>query len=347
MLFSVKTTPLVCAVALAAACVCPAQAQQPTALPGAPSAPAVVVPAPQTPAAVLPAEWALGRRYEVRLQDGTTFRGTLTALSPEKLEFDTPAQGHLVVQRADVQSSRDADAADGRKPGYFDIGNGTRLFFAPTARGLRRGEGTLHTVNLLLVGGNYGISDRLSVGGYLSLIPGLRLDEQLVLLTPKFSTPLADNLHAAVGLLYVNVPFSGNSSGGAGIVYGALTRGSADHNLTLGLGYGFFRGRIGSTPVLQLGGQTRVSRRLALLTENYIVADRRAGMAGFYGAKINWTRTSLGLGAYYVYSFPYTETVSNGPGMPATTYRYGGDFYSSYLLPLYYDFTYRFGKSSR
>ena len=107
---------------------------------------------------------------------------------------------------------------------------------------------------------------------------------------------------------------------GAGLGYGALTYGGADDNLTFGLGYGFVQGDIGSTPVLLLGGQKRISRRVSLVSENYILADSRAGMGGLYGIKINWRRTSLGLGAAYVYSFPYdrTYTYYDYNGVPTT-----------------------------
>ena len=49
------------------------------------------------------------------------------------------------------------------------------------------------------------------------------------------------------------------------------------------------------TPVLQVGGQKRISRRVSLISENYLIANSHAGFGGLYGAKINWRRTSLAL----------------------------------------------------
>ena len=335
-----------------------AWAQQP-ALPGAPqpSADPIPVAPPLTP--VPGTEFVLGGRYEVTLQSGTTFTGTLTTISLDALEFDTPDLGHLRVLRTEVRQARSLDAAKpmGLRPGYYDIGNGNRLFFAPTARGLRKGEGSLQDVNVYLIGANYGLSDYVSVGGYLTLIPGLGITNQFLVLTPKVSFPVRKNLHVGAGVLYVRIPdFDGSldKSYGAGIFYGAATYGSADNNVTVGLGYGFFEGSIGSTPIVQIGGQTRISRRISLVSENYIIADSHAGMGGLYGIKINWRRTSLGLGAAYAYVFGYDETYTstyyNSNGTPYTTTQtshQGGGGGSTYILPVYYDFTYRFGKGAK
>jgi hypothetical protein len=339
-----------------------AWAQQP-ALPGAPQPPAVpaAVPAP-TPAPETPGpttDFVLGSRYEITLKSGTSFTGTLTTISLDALEFDAPDLGHLRVLRTEVQQARSLDTAKlvGLRPGYYDIGNGNRLFFAPTARGLRKGEGSLQDVNIYIIGANYGITDYISLGGYITLIPGAGLTNQFLVLTPKVSFPVRKNLHVGAGVLYVRIPdFDGalDRSYGAGIFYGAATYGSADNNVTVGLGYGFFEGNIGSTPIVQVGGQKRISRRISLISENYIIADSHAGLGGLYGIKINWRRTSLGLGAAYVYAFGYDETYTttyyNNNGTPYTTTQtthQGGGGGSTYILPVYYDFTYRFGKGAK
>lgn len=292
--------------------------------------------------------YLLGRSYRIETVQGTSFTGTLVSMSLTRLEFDTPEMGHISlertqIRRADLQGPIAATVA-GTKPGYYDIGNGNRLFFAPTGRGLRKGEGTLQDVDLYLLGVNYGITDNLSIGGYVSVFPGLSPDEQFLVLTPKLSFPVNDNLHFGAGVLYVRVPTfdSGNRGIRTGIVYGTLTQGSADNNFTVGLGYGFVEGNIGKTPILQVGGQTRVSRRISLVSENYIVAAAEGGMGGLYGLKLNWRRTSFGMGALYFYAFPYTE--NHGYGYSS---RQGGTFFSSYVIPLYFDFSFRFGKGAR
>ncbi|GAA4360892.1 hypothetical protein GCM10023185_27670 [Hymenobacter saemangeumensis] len=315
----------------------------PVAAPAAASVPG----APASAAAPADYPFVLGRSYRIETRDGTTFSGQLVGMTMTALDFDSPALGKVTVQRVNITGVQDLEgtSAPSRIAGarkYYDIGNGNRLFFGPTARGLRQGEGTLQDVDVYLLGFNYGISNNFSMGGYMSIVPGLSLTEQLLVLTPKLSFKVRENLHTGAGLLYLRVP-AGNGDGvGVGIAYGVITTGSADNNFTAGLGYGFVDNEIGSTPIIMLGGQTRVSRRVSLLTENYIVADAEAGMGGFYGMKLSWRRTSLGLGALYFYSFPYTEDYGSGFRVERP-----GRFFSTYLIPVYIDFTFRFGKGAK
>ena len=305
----------------------------------APATATVPVTAAAATTAVAADPFLLGRTYRVETMQGTIFTGMLVSMSLTSLEFDAKELGHLTLERGQI---RRADLQGALPPttkaGYYDIGNGNRLFFAPTGRGLRKGEGTLQDVDVYFLGLNYGITDNFSVGGYLSVVPGLDISDQLLVFTPKLSFPVSEKVSFGAGLLYLRVP-NNNSSVGAGIGYGALTYGSADNNLTVGLGYGFVQGSIGNTPILQVGGQTRVSRRISLISENYIIADSQAGMAGLYGLKFNWRRTSLGVAGGYLYLFnrepdPYSYNSLNQQ-----------NFYTSYIVPVYVDFTFRFGKN--
>ena len=294
-------------------------------------------------------DYLLGRSYRVETVQGTSFTGTLVSMSLTSLEFDAQELGRITLERGQIRRAElqgpVAVGVSGAKPGYFDIGNGSRLFFAPTGRGLRRGENTLQTVNLFLLGVNFGITDNFSLGGYVSVVPGTSPVNQFLLLTPKVNFPIREKLNVGAGLLYVRVPDfdnNGNSrNSGAGIGYGALTFGGADSNFTVGLGYGFKSGNNGSAPVMLLGGQTRVSRRISLVSENYIIADSEAGMAGLYGIKVNWRRTSLGLGALYVIKYNSRDYYSGGLNNG------GPSGFTTYIVPVYYDFTFRFGKAGR
>ena len=320
-------------------------------LPAAAQAQKTTSPAPSAPATTN--EYLLGRTYRVETTKGTTFTGNLVGLSLNGLEFESQELGHISVERDQVRRAELQGEAPGKtKSGYYDIGNGTRIFNAPTGRGLRKGEGTIQTTYLFFVGGEYGITNNFSLGATVSLIPGLPLSQQAFVISPKFTAPVSEKVHVGAGVIYANIPFDESDSGGAGIGYGSLTYGGAENNLTLGIGYGFTSGEIGSTPVFQLGGQKRISRRISLLSENYIVADSRAGMGGLYGVKFNWRRTSLGVAAAYAYIFGhdeqdvyYTYNPNTGMNTPQViNRRVEGEFGSSYIIPVYLDFAFRFGK---
>ena len=56
-----------------------------------------------------------------------------------------------------------------------------------------------------------------------------------------------------------------------GIAYGVGTFGSTDKAVTLGLGFGYSGDDFSSQPVAMIGGETRVSRRIKLITEKYFL----------------------------------------------------------------------------
>jgi hypothetical protein len=95
------------------------------------------------------------------------------------------------------------------------------------------------------------------------------------------------------------------------------TYGTADDNVTVGLGYAFARGEVSSTPVVVVGGAKRVSRRIFLINETYFIDE---GVGGLFGLRIAASRVSGSLGALYF----------TGGG--------GG------IIPAYAEFAYRFGK---
>jgi hypothetical protein len=63
--------------------------------------------------------------------------------------------------------------------------------------------------------------------------------------------------------------------GSLGIAFGVGTFGSRDHNLSLGLGLARELGdRYAETePILLVGGQTRLSESIALVSENWLILD--------------------------------------------------------------------------
>lgn len=332
-----------------------AWAQQP-ALPGAPQPPATPAPGAVVPIAIVGSDPVLGSRYEVALHSGTVFTGTLTSLSLDALEFDAQELGHLRVLRTDVRQVRALAVAPtpatpatpaatalrttGLRPGYYDIGSGSRYFFGPSARNLRQGEGVAQDVLVFLAGVNYGITDNISLGGYISLAPGVAPQNQFIMLTPKVGFDVGAGWHLGAGALYLRIPDSDDRGYGVGLLYGVATQGSADNNFSVGLGYGFAGGDIGSTPAIYLAGQRRLSRRISLISENYFIAAHSPVGFGLYGVKFNWPRLSLGVASCYV---GYADNTDHANGYGG----YNSDdsfFFFGYVYPVFVDLSFRFGK---
>lgn len=310
-----------------------AHAQQP-ALPGAPQPGASPTPVPPTgapPVSNLPGE-IIGQAYSVELLSGTSFIGTLQAATALDLTFSTKDLGTVTVQRSNLRQLALLTPAQARR-GFDNVGNGTRLLFGPTARNLRKGEGYVQNADVFLVGVNYGISDNFSIGTLFTFVPSAGADN-FFSLTPKLSFPVgrADNLHVGAGAIL------GVTRGGTfGVTYANGTYGSADNNLTVGLGYGFADGSFSSTPVVVLGGASRVSRRLSLMGEFYYFRtsdsySKDNYLLGIVGVRLASTRFSGSLGVLFsYYSEEYqgyyggTQAYSHVDGLPyaEASYRFG------------------------
>ena len=301
-----------------------ALAQQPAAAPAPPVLGAVVPPAP----AAGPGE-VVGLSYTVEVVSGTSIIGVLTAVSAEELTFQTKDLGLLTIKRANIKQLT-LMTADQARHGYDYQGNGNRLFFAPTARNLRKGEGTVQTIDIFLLGVNYGITENISMGALFTWVPGAGSDN-LFALTPKVSFPVSERTRLGAGAL---VFFQQGTNFTLG--YGNATFGSADNNFTAGVGYAFVGGSYVNTPVFMLGGATRVSRRVSLLNETYIlsVKDRYENatfVGGIAGVRVSGQRLSGSLGLMYGY-FNYSNR------------RYSGDSFSDGSAIPFAEATYRFGR---
>ena len=251
---------------------------------------------------------SIGGTYSVELRSGTSFVGVLLARRNNELEFSTQDIGRVTIQQSNIRSLQLLSETQLHK-GWEPVGNGTRIFFAPTARNLRKGEGYVQDIDIVLLGVNYGITDNISVGVLVPVVPGIGLNVFAV--TPKVSVPVSEKFHVGGGLLYA---FAFGSGGG--IAYGLGTYGSADNNATLGVGYLVGSGDVDTSPVLLLGGATRISRRFSLLNETYIA---NGAFAGLLGARVSATRISGSLGFLY------------GTGIP--------------VVPAYLEVAYRFGRA--
>lgn len=260
--------------------------------------------------------------------------------------FEAAGLGNLNVEAGSIRQLTDLDgpgAGTALQPSRYDIGSGSRYFFGPSARNLRQGEGVVQDIWLFLAGANYGLTNNISLGGYVSLLPGVGVQNQFLMLTPKVGFEVGHNWHLGAGALVMRIPDFDTNNGngyGAGVLYGVATHGTADNNISLGIGYGYAGNDVGSTPTLYLAGQTRVSRRLSLMTENYFIAASSPVFFGLYGVKVNWPRVSLGIASGYV---GYIDNRVSSSG----TYHSDGYFAFGYVYPVFLDVSYRFGKPYR
>jgi hypothetical protein len=149
-----------------------------------------------------------------------------------------------------------------------------------------------------------GMSDRMTMGGGMTLVPA-GLENQVFYLTPKLGLLNTETLNVAAGALLAFAPMDDGHS--LGILYGVGTYGGVDGSVTGGLGWGYFDSELSNRPAVMLGGSRRVSRRMALVTENYLFPGTPNPLLS-YGLRFFGEKIATDLAMIY--------PVNSGVGLP-------------------------------
>jgi hypothetical protein len=233
--------------------------------------------------------------HVLRTREGSTLLGRVVEERGDSVHFQTSGTV-LVIARSSIEELKlvvGGDLHDGVY--WFADPNRTRLFFAPTGRMLLPREGYYSNTYLFLQTFVGGVSERVTMGGGMSLIPA-GLDNQVFYLTPKVGLVNTPDFNLAAGALVAFAPMDDGHS--AGILYGVATQGGPDGSVTAGLGWGYFDKELSGRPAVMLGGGKRVSRRMSLITENYLF-PRSSNPLLSYGVRFFGEKLSTDLAMIY------------------------------------------------
>jgi hypothetical protein len=235
--------------------------------------------------------------YELVLTNGESYFGHVESSTREVLVFRTLSGVRLEVPRSQV---RTLEPTAGRVVGgevWLPDPNRTRLFFGPTARALDSGEGYVGLFELFFAFGATGVGDRLVLAGGTLVFPEAL--GQVLYLAPKVRLASMGQTDVAVGALAFFV-LEELDEGSVGLVYAVGTHGSPDDAVSVGIGWGFAFGGddpvISNEPVVMLGLEHRMSRRLKLISENYAVFVEGFNAVPSAGVRLLGDRFSADLG---------------------------------------------------
>jgi len=206
--------------------------------------------------------------YEVRLADGSTIIGRVIAADSVRVTLETISAVRVELPRAQIISLRPSRGKVQKGELWTEDPNTSRLFFGPTARTVRRGQGYFGVYQLLFPYLAYGVTDDFTVAGGTPVFPGIIGEAFYV--APKARIFATEKTQIGLGVLAFFVTRDVDE-GPFGIGYAVGTFGGNDNAVTAGAGLGFLGGDIASKPAFLLGGETRISSRLKLITENYLV----------------------------------------------------------------------------
>ena len=204
--------------------------------------------------------------YEIQLGDGSVLFASIVELDEEQVVLVTVSGVRLEVDRSQL---REIAPARGRVEGgefWSEDPGGTRLFFTATGRSLARGESYVGTYVVVLPFAAVGVTDRVTLAGGAPVLFG---EFEPFYLAPKVQVVRTPMAQASVGTLVFL--FDDEM---VGVAYGVGTFGNSDRALSAGLGYFYSGDELVNEPAFMLGGETRVSRRIKLISENYVLPDR-------------------------------------------------------------------------
>jgi len=249
---------------------------------------------------------------KITLRDGSILIGRVVAVTPTTVRFAS-AMGETEIPRSAIRSVERAQPTSVHEGEYWpEDPSRTRLFFAPTGRMQRQGEIYLSDAYVLFPSLQGGVTNRFSIGAGFSLIPGLSLDEQLYYITPKVGVVASEKLNIAIGGVVAGAGTL-TDEGPFGIGYGVATFGGEEGSVTAGAGFGFARSST-SQAIFMLGGSKRVTRNVALVSENYLYTAAHSdvlvsGGFRFMGEKIAVDFAGYTVGESEVPLIPYVAFI--------------------------------------
>jgi hypothetical protein len=210
----------------------------------------------------------------IDMKDGTVVEGTLMGRLGDTVVVESKTLGIVSLNIKNIKHIEDTKKEYLKNGEYIPMGNiyAPYSFFAPTGFGLRKGEGYYSNFDIFISKVGYGFTDYFSIEAgteMLSLLIGKPF--QVVYAVPKLSFPIAPDINLGLGVyvsrfgsgitfddpLFVNVPF------------GIATFGNRDKNISVGFGTLLISGDKSS--FLSISGQLKVSKKISLITENYIL----------------------------------------------------------------------------
>lgn len=210
----------------------------------------------------------------IELKQGAPVEGKLKHQNDKSISIEIPDTGLLTIPWESVQAviRLNPNEIPGQG-GRWSNPHPNRYFFGPSAIPLKKGDKYYQNAYFLLNSIQIGLNDHLSVGGGV-LIPFV------LFLTPKIGYQVAPKLHLGGGVLFATSLIR-DLNFGVGALYGSMTYGTQEHNLTVNLGLGAVKENTGlgssdytwkfaNKPMLTLSGMTRISNRVMLMSENWL-----------------------------------------------------------------------------
>jgi len=244
----------------------------------------------------------VSKTYQITLKDGSVISGILLSVTDKEVIIHSGTMGEVRLQKENIKTMVPVSSINEKKSEiWFSNPNPTRYLLGNSAIPLEKNTGYYQNTWIFVNSFSYAFTNNFSISGGFEIISLMAKGDApyAYYLNPKVSFKLADNFYAGGSFLYANTLRHISDFGGLGTLNAFGTYGNKNNNITGALGWGWANGNFSSKPVITISGMTRLSKRVALVSENWIVPavgsnDNYYGIFS-YGIRFLGEKTSIDL----------------------------------------------------
>ncbi len=244
-----------------------------------------------------------GKIYQITMNDGSVVSGTLISDTDREVVIQSGSMGEVRLEKSNIRSMAVVSASDQKTGGiWFANPNPSKYLLGSSAIPLEKKTGYYQNTWIFVNSACYAITNNISIAGGFEIASIMAGGEGpfVFFINPKASFKIAENFYAGGNILYANTLRTVDDFGGLATLNGFVTYGNTNNNITAAVGWGWADGEFSSKPLFSVSGMARVSKRIALVSENWILPmspddDKSIYGVFSYGIRFLGEKTSIDL----------------------------------------------------
>ena len=243
----------------------------------------------------------ISKIYQIALFDGSVFTGKLLSITNEEVIIESGSMTEIRLKKISIKSMILVSSFDQKKSGiWFPNPNPSKYLLGNSAIPLEKNTGYYQNTWIFFNTLSYAFTKNISVSGGFEIISLMAKNGPYAFfINPKVSFKVADNFYAGGNILYANTIKTVDNFGGLGTLNAFGTYGNNNNNISAGVGWGYADGEFSGKPVVTLSGMARVSKRIAFVSENWLIPEVGSNDSYYgifsYGIRFLGEKTSIDL----------------------------------------------------
>jgi hypothetical protein len=244
----------------------------------------------------------INKIYKVTLDDGSVISGKLLLITEKEVIISSGAIGEIRLQKEKIKSMIPVQDINDKKSGiWFANPNPSKYLLGNSAIPMEKHTGYYQNTWIFVNSFSYAFTKNISLSGGFEILSIMAEGggPYAFYINPKASFKVANNFYLGGNILYANTIKTAENFGGLATFNTFATYGNMNNNITGAVGWGWADGEFSPKPVILISGMLRASKRIAFVSENWIVPgiNENGGYYGIlsYGIRFLGEKTSIDL----------------------------------------------------